>query len=65
MSPTPSPLSPISGRTRILGLLAERGRSRDFALLPMQVPASSLETVLAGLRAIGNFAGAIVSMPHK
>jgi shikimate dehydrogenase len=31
----------------------------------MQVPAGALGDVIAGLRPIGNFAGAIVSMPHK
>jgi shikimate dehydrogenase len=46
-------------------LLAERERFGDFVLLPLHVPLSSLEAVLTGLRGIQNFAGAIVSMPHK
>lgn len=36
-----------------------------FALLPMQVSNAALVDVLAGLRQIRDFAGAIVSMPHK
>ena len=46
-------------------LLEERGRFGDFALVPMHVAAESLVVVLAGLRSLANFAGAIVSMPHK
>lgn len=72
----------ISGRTRILGLIADpvvqarspgmvnailqqRGAFGAFVLLPMQVPREALGAVVAGLREIRNFAGAIVSMPHK
>lgn len=75
-------MSEISGRTRILGLiadpvvqarspgmanarLAERGRLGELVLVPMHVPAASLEAVVRGLRGLENFAGAIVSMPHK
>jgi shikimate dehydrogenase len=74
--------SGISGRTRMLGLIAdpvvqarspamanalleERGRFGAFVLLPLEVPAGALADVVGGLRRIGNFAGAIVSMPHK
>ncbi|HEV7732376.1 MAG TPA: shikimate dehydrogenase [Candidatus Binatia bacterium] len=46
-------------------LLAERGRFGAFALLPLQVPAGALDVVVPALRRIGNFAGAVVSMPHK
>ncbi len=46
-------------------LLEERGRFGAFALLPLQVPAGALEVVVPALRRIGNFAGAVVSMPHK
>lgn len=46
-------------------LLEERGRHDAFVLVPLQVPAGALEAVVGGLRQIGNFAGALVSMPHK
>src|SRR6185436_9805369 len=46
-------------------LLAERDRFGAFVLLPMQVPAGGLEEVVAAVRRIENFGGAIVSMPHK
>lgn len=72
----------ITGRTRILGLIADpvaqarspglanallrrRGRFGAFVLVPMQVPEGSLASVVAALRDVHNFAGAIVSMPHK
>lgn len=72
----------ISGRTRLLGLIADpltearspglanaalerRGRASEFVLLPLQVAAGDLATVVTGLRRIGTFAGTIVSMPHK
>lgn len=75
-------MSPISGATRLLGVIADpvaqarspgmanallerRGRLGDFVLVPMHVAAGALEPAIAGLRALGNFAGAIVSMPHK
>jgi shikimate 5-dehydrogenase len=77
-------VSPISGATRLLGVIAdpvaqarspamanalldERGRLGDFALVPMHVPAGALALALAvaRLRALEDFAGAIVSMPHK
>ena len=46
-------------------LLQERGQFGAFVLLPMQVPAGALREVIAGLRQVQSFAGAIVSMPHK
>jgi shikimate dehydrogenase len=46
-------------------LLAERERFGDFVLLPMHVAEASLGVVTTGLRGIQNFAGAIISMPHK
>ena len=46
-------------------LLEERGQAGAFVLVPMQVPAAALAEVVAALRRVGNFAGAIVSMPHK
>jgi shikimate dehydrogenase len=46
-------------------LLPEQERFGEFVLLPLHVPGSSLGAVLTGLRGIHNFAGVIVSMPHK
>jgi shikimate dehydrogenase len=36
-----------------------------FGLVPRHFGAASLDAALAGLRGVENFAGAIVSMPHK
>jgi shikimate dehydrogenase len=46
-------------------LLAERGRLGQFVLVPMHVAAEGLVECVAALRHVHNFAGAIVSMPHK
>jgi shikimate dehydrogenase len=46
-------------------LLAEQRRFGEFVLLPLHVSLSALGVVLPGLRGLQNFAGAIVSMPHK
>ena len=46
-------------------LLERRGQGGAFVLVPMQVPDGALGDVVAGLRRVGNFDGAIVSMPHK
>jgi shikimate dehydrogenase len=46
-------------------VLQRSGCFGAFALLPMHVPAAALVAAVGGLRAIENFAGAIVSMPHK
>ncbi|HXJ32618.1 MAG TPA: shikimate dehydrogenase [Candidatus Eisenbacteria bacterium] len=40
-------------------------RERDAVMVPLRVKAGDLEPVLAGLRAIHTFRGALVSMPHK
>lgn len=45
-------------------LLAGRGVD-DIRMVPLQVPAANLATVVAGLRGTGNFFGSIVTMPHK
>lgn len=45
--------------------LRERGQFGAFALLPMQVSALALADVVTALRQTQNFAGAVVSMPHK
>lgn len=44
-------------------LLAER--RIDAVLVPMLVGAGDLRAVIEGLRAIGTFRGAIITMPHK
>jgi shikimate dehydrogenase len=46
-------------------LLRDWGRLGEFVLVPFQVPAGALDGAIAALRHVGNFAGAIVSMPHK
>jgi shikimate 5-dehydrogenase len=70
----------ITGRTELLAILAEpvaqarapglvnaalASRGCDAVLVPLRVPSEALERVVAALRAIGNFKGAVVSMPHK
>jgi shikimate dehydrogenase len=46
-------------------LLERRGLFGAFVLVPMQVGADGLADCVAALRHVRNFAGAIVSMPHK
>jgi shikimate dehydrogenase len=46
-------------------LLRKAGRFGAFVLVPMHVPGGALPEVVGALSRIGNFAGAIVSMPHK
>jgi shikimate dehydrogenase len=46
-------------------LLEQRGLFGQFVLVPMHVQAEAFPSFLQGLRAFGNFTGAIVSMPHK
>lgn len=72
----------ISGRTRLLGVLADpvaQARSPamanalleqqelfgEYALVPLHASAGDLLHVIEGLRRLQNFAGTIVSMPHK
>jgi shikimate dehydrogenase len=45
--------------------LIERGRAHDAVMVPMHVQPSSLAAAVTGLRAIRNFRGAIITMPHK
>jgi len=71
---------PISGRTGVLAILADpveqarapslvnaalAARGLDAVLVPMHVRAGDLARVLDALRAIQNFTGCVVSMPHK
>ena len=46
-------------------LLTREGVFGEFVLLPMHVQAHALASVVAALRHVRNFSGAIVSMPHK
>jgi shikimate dehydrogenase len=46
-------------------LFGERGRWGVFVMLPMHVSAEGFPAFIAGLRALKNFGGAVVSMPHK
>jgi shikimate dehydrogenase len=46
-------------------LLAERDRFGPFVFLPLEVAAAGLADVVAAVRRIENFAGAVVSLPHK
>ncbi|MDX2166682.1 MAG: shikimate dehydrogenase [Deltaproteobacteria bacterium] len=75
-------MSEISGRTTLLGLIADPiaqarspglanarlaalGRFGDVVLLPLHIGPDGLAALLAGLRRMRNFGGAIVSMPFK
>lgn len=70
----------ITGRTRLVGVVADpvaqarapglanpmlREQGADAVLVPLHVAAGGLAGAVAGLRAMRNFAGAMVSMPHK
>jgi shikimate dehydrogenase len=75
-----SEMQAISGRTALLGIIGDpieqarapglvnpvlEARGIDAILVPMQVEAGRLGRAIDGLRAIDNFRGAIVTMPHK
>lgn len=70
----------VSGATRVLALIGDpvaqersplymnahlAARGNDAVLVPFQVAPDQLPSLIAGLRGVGNFAGAIVTMPHK
>ena len=74
------PMPEITGRTRVFAILADpihqvkapQGLNRimaergvDGVMVPLHVAAADLATVLAGLRAVRSFGGAIVTVPHK
>ena len=46
-------------------MLAERGKLGAFVFVPLAVPRGALTAVVTALRTLENFAGAVVSMPHK
>ena len=71
---------PITGRTRLLGLVADpiaqaltpslvnpvlAARGREAVLVPLHVGADGLAALVVTLRSLRNFVGAVVSMPHK
>jgi shikimate dehydrogenase len=70
----------ITGRTRILGILAHptehvkappainriiRQRGQDAVMVPMDIAPEDLPGLIAGLRRLKSFDGAIVTVPHK
>lgn len=70
----------ITGRTDVLAILGDplaqarapglvnaslAARGRDAVLVPLRVARGTLAPVVAGLRAVENFRGAVVTMPHK
>ncbi|WP_454733508.1 MULTISPECIES: shikimate dehydrogenase family protein [Cupriavidus] len=79
--PATSPaVSPIDGRTRVVVILAYPAHhvrtpaffnaraaalGRNAVLVPWQVSPAQLPGALAGLRAVENLAGVIVTVPHK
>jgi len=73
-------LTDITGRTRVLGILADpiahvkappgingiaEKRGRDAVMVPFQIAPEKLSIFLEGLRALKSFDGAIVTVPHK
>jgi shikimate dehydrogenase len=72
--------TPITGRTRLFGILADpihhvrapqainavfAQRGFDGVVVPMHTTTASLPTVVDALRRIENFGGCVVTMPHK
>lgn len=70
----------ITGATRVLGIIGDpirqvrapevwtglfRSNGIDAVCIPMQVTASGLSVFLEGAKALRNFAGLIVTIPHK
>lgn len=59
------PVAQARTPTLVNQMLAQRGLLGDFVLAPMHVSANGLDNVIRGLRELQNFAGAVVTMPHK
>jgi shikimate dehydrogenase len=57
----------LQARTPALAnqLLSATGKLGEFVLVPMHVPTESLEGFVRGMKSMQNFAGAVVTMPHK
>lgn len=47
------------------GLLAQQGLLGDYVVVPMQVSSNHLNDFVLGIRGMQNFAGAVITMPHK
>lgn len=77
---TAQPPFEISGRTRVLGILADpiahvkapaginaiaRRRGRDAVMVPFQVAPENLAAFVQSLRHLKSFDGAVVTVPHK
>lgn len=73
-------IADITGRTRVLGILAHptehvkappainriaRSRGRDAVMVPLNVAPADLASVINALRVLESFDGAIVTVPHK
>ena len=59
------PIAQVRAPLMINATLLERGRALDAVMVPVHVSADGLAAAITGLRAIRNFRGAIVTMPHK
>jgi shikimate dehydrogenase len=59
------PIAQVSSPTLINQRLAARRDASATVLVPLHVSSDALATVVAGLRAVQNFRGAVVTMPHK
>jgi shikimate dehydrogenase len=59
------PIAQVRAPLMINAALMDRGRAPDAVMVPVHVSAEGLAAALTGLRAIHNFRGAIVTMPHK
>ena len=73
-------MNEITGKTRLYAIVADpilqvktpqnlnrlfEERGIDAILVPMQVPAAGLERWVAAMRAVVNFGGMVVTVPHK
>jgi shikimate dehydrogenase len=73
-------IADITGRTRVLGILAHptehvkappainriaQSRGRDAVMVPLNVAPADLASVIDALRVLKSFDGAIVTVPHK
>ena len=71
---------PISGTTRWMAIIADpveqaktplwmneliQSKELDAVLVPMHVKAADLKSCIQALKSVQNFAGAVISMPHK
>ncbi|MEU2225599.1 shikimate dehydrogenase [Streptomyces sp. NPDC018347] len=57
------PVAQVQAPTMVNPLLAALGR--DAVVLPVHAPADRFDTVVRGLKAIGNLDGLLVTVPHK